>query len=84
MRYYSSVILLHVVGNAICILCSDFILYSFLDLLVICVICVIFFSSEKMMDLLLDLWFLLECVPAFVFKFLLWSLIFCLDLEFDL
>ena len=70
-------------GNAVCVLCSDFILYSFLDLLVIYVSFALFFS-KKLMDLLLDLWFLLDCVPAFVFKFLLWSLIFCLDLEFDL
>ena len=41
------------------------------------------FFSEKLMDLLPDMWFLVDCVPVFVFKFLLRSLIFCLDLEFD-
>ena len=48
----------------------------------LCVFCVIF--SEKLMHLLPDLWFLLDCVLGFVFKFMLRSLIFCLDLEIDL
>ena len=42
------------------------------------------FCDRNLLDLLPDLWFLVDCVPAFVFKFLLRSLIFCLDLEFDL
>ena len=50
----------------------------------LCYLRYFFSSSENVMDLLLDLWFLLDCVPRFVFKFMLRSLIFCLDLEFDL
>ena len=42
------------------------------------------FCDRNLLDLLLDLWYLVDCVLAFVFKFLLWRLIFCLDLDLDL
>ena len=42
------------------------------------------FCDRNLLDLLHDLWFLVHCVLAFVFKFLLWRLIFCLDLDLDL
>ncbi len=74
--------LCNLAGNVIPVLCLVLIFCRFW----ICQCSVLFalFFSEKLMRLLPDLWFLLQCVPGFVFNFLLLSLIFCLDLEFDL
>ena len=45
-------ILLHVAGNFICVLCSDFIFHSFLDFDAdLCVICVIFSEKSDGFDL---------------------------------
>ena len=57
-------------------------LYRLLDFPLLCV-CLRYFS-ETLLRLLPDLWFLLDCIHGFVLKFMLQSLIICLDLEIDL
>ena len=67
-------------GNVILLFVLIF--YRLLDFPLLCVF--LRYFSEMLLRLLPDLWFLLDFIRGFVLKFMLRSLIFCLDLEINL